>query len=169
VKATLFALTTLFALSVAACSSSDSGGTTTKKDSGTDGASTGETGGDKDTGGSTEDTGGTTTEDTGGTTTGDEACLMQADGNACFQCCGMNHTDGATTYQNTVLECACRDTTCKSACASTFCAATPKAADSACNTCLDGMAAQTACSDALGTACTGDCQDFYDCASKCPM
>lgn len=167
-KATLLALTTMFALAISACSSSDDGGTTTKKDSGTDGAAT-ETGGGTDTGTASVDTG-TATEDTGGTPSGDDACFAAADNNACQTCCSMNHKEAYNAFVTTLVTCGCKAGNCDTACKTTVCASPMMGPDAACNTCL-GMIQSGACKMDLQTACgpSGPCSDFAQCASGCPM
>jgi hypothetical protein len=161
----LFSIVTLTGL-VGACSS------TTTTTTGTD-TPTAE-GGTKE-GGSTVKDSSTATEDTG-TTTGDTACGKETTLQACGTCCIANHKSGYTIFQNSLLACACKGTgadggaPCSTDCAATICAATPKNADTTCNTCLQtSIGNGGACQEQLTTDCApdADCVAEQTCVAQC--
>lgn len=63
------------------------------------------------------------------------ACTDAATRPLCEQCCGAFNAEGQQAYHAISTEIVCRETTCKAACASTYCASPASSADAACKKC----------------------------------
>lgn len=114
----------------------------------------------------------------------DSLCAGMATAEACQQCCGTNHTAGATVGENAAIACGCHGTgvdagagvdaggPCATACAATLCAATPATPDTACQTCLNTQISTAAgeCADYFATTCMAstDCNAEQNCFQTCP-
>jgi hypothetical protein len=165
----LFALVSIAAVSVvAACSVTTTTTQTPPADAGTDAPTT------KDSGTSSAKDSGKTDEDTNP----DEACAAKT-ADACQECCGTNHQQGAGTLTAAAIACVCKGqgsktnaAVCETECADTFCAAQPKQPDAACGACLEASLAQDgACLESVATACQADddCMAAQECAAACPQ
>jgi len=147
-------------------SAPDSGTSNPKPDSGTTG---GGNAGDSGTPGDDDDT----TPDSGPTDNPDLDCPNAGGAQACNQCCQGNHDEGANTYLQALLGCACADDLCGPVCEKTICAAQPSQPDQACITCVQGTQSPDAgksCLNDESTACkaNADCMALVQCASACP-
>jgi hypothetical protein len=94
-------------------------------------------------------------------------CAGETTANACSQCCGSLHQDGAATYIGAVMACMCQDSTCNAACEPTLCNAdNPRDPDGACNACIQSKAGS--CATDIKTACTADadCVAFDQCIAE---
>lgn len=131
------------------------------------------TDGGKDSGITKKDSGTEEEEDETKKDAGDEVeqttCADETTAASCGQCCQTEHEKGSTTYLTALLECACQADVCATACKTTYCAATPKNADAACEECIDGEAFGTACEAPIQTACEADadCVALIQCAQPC--
>jgi hypothetical protein len=91
-----------------------------------------------------------------------------ADFDTCATCCEGNHPSGADVFYGALQTCFCHPTNCKTACNATLCAATPASPDTACNTCIDGLASG-ACDADLGVCSSdADCTALNTCYNACP-
>ena len=90
-------------------------------------------------------------------------CASSATSDSCFACCDTKHPKGVTVSQQAFGDCNCLSPgTCKSACSASYCAGSPAAPGSACDTCLSNSAA---CGTVSDNACAADatCALFASC------
>jgi hypothetical protein len=95
-------------------------------------------------------------------------CSAEATLTGCQSCCYSAHSSGTVYLVEQMAACECgAKGPCQAACADTLCATPLKAADAACQTCVQGNLTG-ACSSVL-TACSGvpDCSDVLLCLESC--
>jgi hypothetical protein len=93
-------------------------------------------------------------------------CRTKAD---CFSCCTAEGQSGALAFTAAVQQCACQESTCKSACRQTVCGAV-LGVDRACRDCIagtlgDGGACTAALRECVETA--GACGGWRSCVDGC--
>jgi hypothetical protein len=99
----------------------------------------------------------------GGNADAGPPCSGEASSQSCVGCCASAHQSGAALFNSTLLKCLCLTDNCSADCKDTYCAATPKNPDNACNACVDKQ--RDNCAKTVEDACTPDedCKAFNQC------